>query len=544
VTRQVQGSDATTGKSQTFKGREVQKNNILIARVVAEVVKTTLGPKGSDKILLDQTGEMTVTNDGAVVLKKIQVVHPVARMMVDIAKTQEEAAGDGTTTVVVLTGELLKQAGDLIDQGVHPTSIVRGYLAAGREAENCFKELAIAVRPTDDGFLKRTAITSLSSKISADMATHLSQLALKAVRHVMSTRLAGERKVPKEYIRVVKRVGGSIRDSEVVKGIVLESDERILKTAGAPRLIENAKIATANTTMTFKRTETNAEISISSGEQIQAFYNEEDEAIEKLADSIVAAGANVILNYKTMDDRLMHLLARKGVLTVKLIPEREIELVAKATGGKVINNINELSPSDLGTAERVEVRKVAEHEFIFIEGCKDPKAITIFLRGGTKDILEELERSMDDAIGVLRDIVEEPAILPGGGAVEMEVSRRLNAFARTVKGREQLAIVGYAKALECVPKVLAQNSGLEPLDAILALRVAHEKGRAEYGIDLRTGKPTDMIRSGVVEPLKVKRQAVASATETAVQILRVDDVVSSKGAPETPVTTGKQEHKT
>lgn len=520
----TEGTSETAAKSQTFKGGDARRKNILVARVIAETLKTTLGPKGSKKLLVDQTGDTMVTGDGAAILKKIHVVQPIAKVMVDLAKTQEAEAGDGTTTAVVLAGELLKRAEDLVDQGVHPTVIARGYRIAGQCATKYLERLARKIVATDTESLRHIATTSLNSVASPDLAVYLSTLAVEAVRHVTNFNARGNT-VAKEHITIVKQEGKSIRESELVPGLVIVTDERISKTAGAPTLIKDARVATVSAEMGLRTTKTNAEIDIASSEQLQSFYREMDEALDKVMKLIVNSRANVVFNYMTIDERLMHFLARRGILSVKSIPERDLEKIAVATGAKVVKNVNELAPNDVGKARMIEVKKVAGSEFIFITGCDNPKAVTLFLRGGGEGLLRELEGSMDDAVSAVRDVIEEPALLPGGGAAEMEAAMKLNKFAKSIPGREQLAILEFAKALEAIPKILAENAGFDPIDTLIELRLAHHKGKRNHGMDVQTGKPADMYRLHVIDALKVKRHAVVSATETAVQILRVNDVV-------------------
>jgi thermosome len=514
--------------------RDARRMDIFVARVVAETLRSTLGPKGSKKLLVNQSGDVIVTSDGATILRRIHVAHPVAKMMVDIAKTQEAEVGDGTTTAVVLTGELLKRAEHLMDQGVHPVTIARGYRIAGQQVSKLLSELSMKISFKDSESLKRVAVVALNSKTSIGQANHLAEIAIRAVKHVTESVPNRKHKVATQNIKIVKQVGRSIRESEVIQGLVIETDERIPKSLSDPTLVRNAKVAVIDADMGLRRTKTEARIDIASTEQLQSFYKETEDAIDKVKRRVLDSGANVVFNFMTIDERLMHLLAQKSVLSVKTVPEKDLEKIALATGAKIVKNLDELNPSDLGAADKVEIRKVADSEFIFITGCENPKAATLFLRGGTVALLDELEGSMDDAIGVLRDTVEEPAILPGGGATEIEVAMKLRKYAKRTRGREQLAVAEYANALESIPKTLAENAGLEPIDIMPELRMMHQAGKENCGINLRTGRPDDMIKSGILEPLKVKRQAMASATEAAIQILRVSDVVSSKPAHEEP----------
>jgi thermosome len=515
--------------TQRFLGRDARRMNIMAAKVVAEAIKSTLGPKGMDKMLVDSSGDVVVTNDGAAILKEVEVKHPAAKMMVEIAKTVEKEAGDGTTSAVVLAGELLKKAEDLLDQEVHATMIAKGYRMAEEEAVKIAEKISKKVDITDDATLEKIALTALSSKAPGVTAReHLAKLATQAVKTVIDES-TGQPKVDKNDIKIQKITGGSTRDSLIVKGLVIDKERA---HPGMPKVVKDAKIAILNTELKIKKTETDAKFNISSPDQLKSFMDEEEEAIRRMVKSIVDSGANCVFCQKDIEDLAQYFLSKEGVFAVKSVDEKDIKRLAKATGGGIVTNINDISPEDLGSAERVEEREVGGKEYVFVEGCKFPKAVTVVIRGGTEHILDESERSMDDAISVVRDVIEDGTIIAGGGASMMEISRRLEELANNVSGREQLAIKAFAESLEVIPRTLAENAGLDPIDTIIALRSAHEKGKVNHGIDLATGKTVDMFKAGIIEPLRMRHQVIKSATETAIMVLRIDDVIAAKGALE------------
>jgi thermosome len=501
--------------------------NIMAAKVVAEAIKTTLGPKGMDKMLVDTTGDVVITNDGAAILKEVEIKHPAAKMMVEISKTQEKEAGDGTTTSVVLGGELLKRAEELLDQEIHATVIAKGYRMAEEKAVEVLKGMAKAAKATDAETLQNIAITALNSKASGITAKdHISALAAQAVEAVTEI-VDGKPIIDKEDIKIQKQIGESTRESQIIRGIVLDKEKA---HPGMPDRIENAKIALLNTEMKVKKTETDAKFDISSPEQLQAFLDEEEKTLKEMAEAVVKAGANVLFCQKDIEDIAQYYLSKNGVLGVKSVSEKDMKLLSKATGGKIVTNLKEISSEDLGEAKLVEQRKVGGKDFVFVEGCPRPKAVTLFIRGGTEHVIDEVERSLDDAISVVKDVVEDGTVLSGGGAPEMEVARALREFSNEVSGREQLAIIEFANAVEVIPKTLAENSGLDPIDALIALRADHEKGKRNHGLNLETGKTSDMYKLNVIEPLRVKLQAIRSATEVSIMVLRIDDVIAAKGA--------------
>ncbi len=512
--------------AQRYVGRDARRMNILAARVVAEAVKSTLGPRGMDKMLVDSTGDVVITNDGAAILKAVEVKHPAAKMMVEIAETQEKQAGDGTTTVVVLAGELLKRAEELLEQDVHATVIASGYRLAEDESLKILSKMSKRV-PGTTADLEGVALTSLNSKAPGITAKeHIAKLAAEAVKRVAEKKDA-KWAVDKDDIKIQKQVGESTRESELVEGIVLDKERA---HPGMSRHVSGAKIALISSEMKIKKTETDAKLDITSPEQLESFMRSEEDALRNMARKIKEAGANTLFCQKDMEDLVSYHLAKEGIIAVKSVSEKDIKILSKATGAKIVLKPDNLSAKDLGSADSVAERKFGDKTFVFVEGGSKPKAVTLLLRGGSEHVVEELERSMDDAISVARNVLEDSLILPGGGAPEMALSRQLNKAAGKIGGREQLAFMEFAKALEIVPKTLAENAGLDPIDALIDLRRQHEKGNSSYGIDLTSGKAKDMYEAGVVESARVVQQLIKSATEVATMILRIDDVIAAKGA--------------
>ncbi len=512
--------------AQRILGKDARRMNIMAAKIIAEAVKSTLGPKGMDKMLVGSTGDVIVTNDGAAILKEVEIKHPSAKMMVEVAKTQEKEAGDGTTTAVVLAGELLKRAEELLDQNVHATVIAKGYRMAGEETIKVLKEMSKEIKPTDEDTLKKVALTSLFSKAPGVTAKeHLANLAVQAVKLVTEKR-DDRLRVDKEDIKIQKQAGKATRDSEIVHGIVLDKERT---HPNMPKLVENAKIALLNTELKIKKTETDAKLGVTTPEQLRSFLDKEEETLKNMAKDIVASGANCVFCQKDIDDVVQYFLAKENIFAVKSLSEKDLKLIAKATGGSIVTSLKDITQKDLGKAAKVEERKISGKEFIFIEGCQKPKAVTLFIRGGTEHIIDEIERSMDDAISVVRNVIEDGLVLPGGGSPEVEIAKKIREFSNKVSGREQLAIVEFSNAIEVIPKALAENAGLDPINTLIELRAEHERGRINSGIELSTGKTQDMYKLGVIEPLRVKQQAVKSATEVASMILRIDDVIAAKG---------------
>ncbi len=511
--------------SQRTAGRDAQRSNIMAAKAVAGAVRTTLGPKGMDKMLVDTMGDVVITNDGVTILKEMDIEHPAAKMMVEIAKTQDAEVGDGTTTAVVLAGELLKQGEGLLDQEIHPTVIAAGYRDAADKAIEILKSLAVKVTTKDDDLLRKIAITAMTGKGSQSARDELALIAVKAIKSVVDE----DGTVDTDNITVEKKVGGGITDSQLVGGVVVDK-ERL--HPNMPKKVTDARIALLNAAVEIEKTEVDAKIQITSPDQLQAFLDQEETMIKDMVNNIVASGANVLFVQKGIDDLAQHFLAKAGIYTIRRVKKSDMEKVARATGARVVTSIHELTKDDLGKAGLVEERKVSDDKMTFVEKCTNPKSVSIILRGGTEHVVDELDRAMNDALRVVGVAVEDKMLVPGGGAPEVELALRLRAYASTVGGREQLAIESFADAMEVIPKTLAENAGLDQIDSLVALRSAHEKGMKSAGLDIDTGKPVDMLKLGVVEPLRVKTQAIQSAAEAAVMILRIDDVIASKsGGP-------------
>ena len=518
--------------SSRSRGREAQHTNIMAAKIVAETVKSALGPKGMDKMLVDSFGDVTITSDGRTILDEMDIQHPAAKMMVEVAKTQDNEAGDGTTTAVVVSGELLSKAEELIGKNVHPTIIIDGYKKASERALELLEKIAIPVDLNSQEYIKKAAMTCMASKLVAEHREYLADLAVKSILQV-AEKTDGKYKVDVDNVKVEKKPGESLTDTKLINGIVLDKE---VVHSGMPKRVENAKIALLDCPLEIEKTEFDAKIHIERPEEMEAFLKQEESMLREMVDKLVAIGANVVLCQKGIDDMAQHFLARKGILAVRRIKKSDMEKLAKATGGKVITNLEDMSPGDLGYASLVEERKIGDDKMTFVEGCKHPHAVTILIRGGTERIVDEAERSLHDALCVVRDIVEEPKVLAGGGAPELEISRELKKYAETLPGREQLAVKSFAEALEAVPITLAENAGLDPIDIISELRARHEKGEIWAGIEVHSGKVQPMNNAGVFEPLAVKKQIIKSATEAASMILKIDDVIAAgkMKAPPTP----------
>ncbi len=511
--------------SQRTAGRDAQRSNIMAAKAVAGAVRTTLGPKGMDKMLVDTMGDVVITNDGVTILKEMDIEHPAAKMMVEIAKTQDQEVGDGTTTAVVLAGELLKQAEELLEQEIHPTVIAAGYRAAADKSMEILKGLAIKVSAKDEDLLRKIAVTAMTGKGSQSARDELAAMAVQAVQSVVDE----DGTVDTDNITVEKKVGGGITDSMLVSGVVIDKDRL---HPNMPKSVADARIALLNAAVEIEKTEVDAKIQITSPDQLQAFLDQEENMLKGMVDRITATGANVLFVQKGIDDLAQHFLAKAGIYTVRRVKKSDMEKLARATGGRVVTSIHEISKEDLGKAGLVEERKVSDEKMTFVEDCENPKSVSIILRGGTEHVVDELDRAMEDALRVVGVAVQDKLLVAGGGAPEVELALRLRAYASTVGGREQLAIEAFANAMEVIPKTLAENAGLDQIDSLVALRSQHEKGVKSAGLDMDTGKPVDMLKLGVVEPLRVKTQAINSAAEAAIMILRIDDVIASKsGGP-------------
>jgi len=514
------------------KGREAQRNNLMAATLISEIVRSSLGPRGMDKMLVDTLGDVTITNDGATILKEIDVQHPAAKMMVEISKATDSEVGDGTTSTVVLAGALLDKAQSLIEKEVHPTIIVDGYRKASSYAIKLLNDIAIKVQPGDVEWLQKIARTTLQTKMVSKDSVYLAKLVVDALLLVADKREDGTYKVDIDNVKLEKKPGGSILDTKLVRGIVVDKE---VVHAGMPKRVEGAKIALVNSPLEIEKTEFDAKINITDPAQMKAFLDEEAKMLKSMVDKIKEVGANVVVCQKGIDDISQHYLAKAGILAVRRVKMSDMEKLAKATGGRVVTTLEDLSPNDLGAADLVEERKVEEDKWVFIEGCKNPKAVTILIRGGGQRIVDEAERSLHDAIMTVKDVLEKPAVVAGGGAPEAEVAFRLKEWASSLPGREQLAVQKFAEALEYIPLTLAENAGMDPLDTQVELSAAHGEKKLWYGVDALRNKVGDMYAKEVFEPLSVKEQVIKSATEAASMILRIDDVIAAskpKGGPE------------
>ena len=510
--------------TQRTRGRSAQSNNIAAAKAVADSVRSTLGPKGMDKMLVDSMGDVVITNDGATILKEMDIEHPAAKMIIEVAKTQEQHCYDGTTSAVVLSGELLKRSEDLIEQNVHPTVICEGFRLAAEKAISLLEGHGISTDGNDDVLLE-VAKTSLTGKSAGAVKAFMADICVRAVNAVGVVD-EGERIVDLSDIKVEKRQGGSIKDSSLIDGILLDK-ERV--HAGMPRSINDAKIALVNSAIEVKKTEVDAKIQITDPNQLASFLAEEENYIRGLVDKITQSGANVLVCQKGIDELAQHYLSKAGVFAIRRAKKSDMEALSKATGGRIITNMDDLAPEDLGQAARVEERKIGESDMTFITGCPEAKSVSVLLRGGTEHVVDEIRRAFDDAVGVVSVAWEDGAVLTGGGSVLAALSRDLRTYAETIGGREQMAIEAFASALEIIPRTLAENAGLDPVTTIIELRKAHADGSSHAGINVYEGGVVDMQAANVLEPLRVVEQAIQSATETAIMILRIDDVISSKG---------------
>lgn len=502
-----------------FIGRDAQRMNILAGKVLAETVRTTLGPKGMDKMLVDSLGDIVVTNDGVTILKEMDIEHPAAKMLVEVAKTQEDEVGDGTTTAVIIAGELLKKAENLLDMDIHPTIVAMGYRQAAEKAQEILNDIAIDAN--DKETLIKVAMTAMTGKGTEKAREPLAKLVVDAVKQVEED---GEVEI--DHIKIEKKDGAIVDESTLVQGVIIDK-ERV--HPGMPKKVEDAKIALLNCPIEVKETEVDAEIRITDPAQMQAFIEQEEQMIRDMVSSIVDTGAHVVFSQKGIDDLAQHYLAKAGVMAVRRVKKSDIEKLSKATGAKVVTNIEDLSAEDLGDAGLVSEKKISGEEMIFVEDCKEPKAVTLLVRGSTGHVVSEIERAIDDAIGVVAATVEDGKVVAGGGAPEIEIAKRLKDYADAISGREQLAVAAFAEALEVVPKTLAENAGLDSIDSLVDLRAAHENS-VYMGLDVFEGAVTDMNDAGVIEPHRVKKQAIQSASEAAEMILRIDDVIASSGA--------------
>ncbi|MFP4197330.1 MAG: thermosome subunit beta [Methanomassiliicoccales archaeon] len=516
--------------TERTRDKEAQSNNIAAARAVADSVRSTLGPKGMDKMLVDSMGDVVITNDGVTILKEIDVQHPAAKMVVEVAKTQDTECGDGTTTAVVLAGELLKKSESLIEQNVHPTIIANGYKMAAAEAVKILENMAFDATVDKNEMLKKIAMTAMTGKSVGGQREYLADLAVQAVSSIAEER-DGKYVVDVDNVKVEKKTGASIADTGVINGIVVDK-ERVHPRM--PRSLKNAKIALLSSAMEVKKTEVDAKISIKDPESMAKFLDEEESSLKKMVDKVKAAGANVVMCQKGMDDLVQHFMAKEGIYALRRVKKSDMEKIAKATGANIVGNIDEIEESDLGYAEQVDQQKVGDEGMTFITGCDNPKAVTMLIRGGTEHVIDEVERALHDALRVTGVTLEDGKALPGAGASEIELSLRLANFAASIGGREQLAIEAFAEAMESIPWALAENAGLDSIDVVIKMKSAHE-GKTEesnvMGVDLSTGQPANMLDHNVIEPLRCKTQAVKAAAEVANMILRIDDVIASRSQP-------------
>jgi archaeal chaperonin len=507
------------------RGKEAQRNNIMAAQVIGEVLKTTLGPRGMDKMLIDSLGDITITNDGATILKEIDVEHPAAKMMVEIAKTQDDMVGDGTTTAVVLASELLKKSEELLEQNIHPTVMVSGYRKAAAKAIEIVGKIATPIDINDKKMLLKVALTSTSSKAVGAAREHLAEISIEAVSQIAEKR--GDKMLADiDNIQLVKKTGKSLLETQLIKGIIVDKE---IVNPGMPKMKENAKIALLDSALEIEKTEISAEIRIKDPSQMKAFLDQENDMMENMVKKVKASGAQVIFCQKGVDDMVQHFLSKEGIIAARRVKESDMEKLARATGARIVSNLDDLKAADLGFAGLVEERKIGDDKMIFVEKCKDPHSVSILIRAGLERMVDEAERAMVDSLSVVSDVIENGKIVAGGGAVEMEVAKELRKYAAKVGGREQLAVEAFADAIEVIPRTLAENAGLEPIDILVELRSAHDKEDGKNkGINIYSGKVENSFDNGVIEPSVVKEQAIKSAAESAAMILRIDDVITSK----------------
>jgi thermosome len=508
------------------KGKGAQFNNITAARAIADAVRSTLGPRGMDKMLVDSMGDVVITNDGVTILKEIDVEHPAAKMIVEVAKTQDEECGDGTTTAVILAGELLKKAESLIEQNVHPTVISGGYRMAATKAKEILDNVAVKVTPEDKEMLMDIARTAMISKSVSASRNLLADVAVKAVSAVAEKRADGSWFVDDDNIQVVKKQGGSMDDTRMISGIIV--DKEAVHPA-MPKKVEKAKIALVDSALEVKKTEIDAKIEITDPSQLHAFLDEEENMLKKMVETVKKSGATVLFCQKGIDDLAQHYLSKQGIYAVRRVKKSDMEKLAKATGANLVTKLDDLKAEDLGTANLVEEKKIADDRMTFVTGCKNPKAVSILIRGGTEHVVDEIDRSLNDAISVVSLAYEDGKLVTGGGSAAIELALKLRDYAASVGGREQIAIDAFASAMEVIPTALSENAGLDPIDVLIELRQAHKSGKPFAGINVFTGKVVDMKKERVLEPIRVGKQAISSATDAAVMILRIDDVIASRG---------------
>ena len=506
---------------QRIIGKDAQRNNILAAKMVADIVKTTLGPRGMDKMLVSPTNDIVVTNDGVTILEEMQIEHPAAKMMVEIAKTQETEVGDGTTTAVMIAGKLLENAEKLLDMKIHPTVITKGYRIASEKCQEILQDIALRITRDDEEILKQIAMTAMTGKGAEDSKESFADIILKALKQIETNG-----KIDLKDIKIEKAKGDGIKDTELILGIVLDKEK---VSPDMPSKISNARIALLDFPLELKNPEIQTRISISSPEQLQSFITQEERTIKEIVDKIKMSGANVVLCQKGIDDFAQYLLAKGEIFACRRVARSDIEKLAKATGGKIVSSLSELTPFELGNAQVVEEVKHGNDVFTYVRGCQNPKALTILIHGGTEHVIDEVERAIKDGLGDVACALKSGLVVPGGGAIEIELSKRLREFSQELSGREQLAVEEFASALEFIPSTLAENAGLDPIDVLTELKSRHDSGEKNAGLNLFTNKIENMIEARIIEPLKVKTQAISSASEVAIMILRIDDVIASTG---------------
>jgi thermosome len=522
-------------------GREALRGNIAAARALAEVLRTSLGPRGLDKMLVDSFGDVTVTNDGATIVKEMEVQHPAAKLLVEVAKAQDAEVGDGTTSAVVLAGAFLAKAEELLDQNIHPSIIIEGYTKALRESLKILSDIAYKVEPTDREALKKVVMTTISSKYIGGniISNKLADMTIEAALTVAEPREDGTYDFRIDDVKIEKKKGGNVIDTQLIKGIVIDKE---VVHPGMPRRIEDAKIALLDAALEVEKPEITAKINITSPELIKAFLDEEANLLKEMVEKIAATGANVVICQKGIDEVAQHFLAKKGIMAVRRVKRSDLEKLERASGGKIVSSVRDLKPEDLGYAKLVEERRIGNDKMVFIEGCKNPKAVTILVRGANDMVMDEIERSLKDALNVLRNVMKAPKIVPGGGAVEIELATRLREFAAKVGGKEQLAIEAFASAIEEIPLILAESSGKDPLETLMKLRQLHSEGKKYAGIDVVTGEIREnMIEHNIIEPLLVKESMVKTAAEAAITILKIDDIIAASPVKKEKEEKGKKE---
>jgi thermosome len=514
--------------SSRILGRDAQRTNIAVAQAVANAVKTTLGPKGLDKMLVSDLGDIVITNDGATILQEMNVEHPIAKIMVDIAKTQDKEVGDGTTTVVILAGELLKGAGDLLEQGVHPTTVIRGYKMAAEKAVSILSDFSRPVKADDEKLLQKIAMVALGSKnVGGEEAKlMLSDMSIRAIKQVASKDSAGKLVIDTDFIKIEKKAGGSVSDTALINGVIIDKE---IAHSGMPKSVANAKIALLDAALEIEKTETDAKIEITSPENMTAFLQQEEKMLKDMVDKIKKSGATAVFTQKGIDDVAQHYLAKAGIVAVRRVKKSDLEKLARATGAKIVTSLDDINGKDLGFAGMVEERKVGGEMMVFVEKCKDPKSVAIFVRGGTQQVVDETERAVTDVLGALSAAIKDGKCVVGGGSIEIDLANKLRSYSNDVGSREQLAIQKFADALEVIPKTLAESAGMDPVETLVQLRSKHKgKDGSIYGVDIIRNIIGDMDKNGIFEPSKVKMQAINSASEAAEIILRIDDMISSR----------------